>query len=178
MHPQKRVLVWIVLLGGTAVVASYLLGLALDPARLAGFWGGVPWSALPAYTLSMVLATAGYFAYTYFLLFRVDPAEARIARRFGYRLFHGLYLLILLPSAVWLPLTAAMLAHPSPALWAAIRLVLGLVAAGSLGILAALLALRPKQPARAYWLAVAGSVAFSFQTAVLDALVWTSLFGT
>jgi hypothetical protein len=40
----------------------------------------------------------------------------------------------------------------------------------------ALLRLRPRQPARAYWLAVAGSVAFTIQTALVDAVIWTVLF--
>jgi hypothetical protein len=39
-----------------------------------------------------------------------------------------------------------------------------------------MLALQPRRPAWAYWLAVAGSVTFSFQTAVLDMLVWPALY--
>ena len=176
MHSQKRTLVWIVLLGGTAVLASYAFSLGFDPATQAALWGSVPPALLPAYVTSMALAMAGYFVFTYFLLFAVDPERVRIAGRFSYRVFPGLYLTILIPSALWMSLTAAMVQQPSSLLWLGIRLVLALVGLGSVGLLLALLLLRPRQPATAYWLAVAGSVAFFFQTAVLDLFVWTALF--
>jgi hypothetical protein len=169
-------LAWIVLLGGAAVVTSYAYTLGLDPATQAGLWGGVPPALLPAYAGSMVLAAGGYFAFTLYLYFRVDPEEARIAGRFGFSLFPVLYLMILVPSPLWLPLTAAMVREPSSALWLAIRLTLALVGLASVGLLLALLGLRPRQPAVSYWLAVAGALAFSFQTAALDLFVWTALF--
>jgi hypothetical protein len=169
-------MVWIVLLGGGAVLTSYTYSLGIDPATQAGLWGGVPPALLPAYVAFMALATVGYFAFTYFLLFRVDLDRARIAGRFGYGLFHGLYLMILVPSALWLPLTSVMVQQPSDILWLGIRLILAAVGLGSLALPLALLVLRPRQPTRAYWLAVVGSVAFCIQTAVLDLFVWTALF--
>ncbi len=176
MHRLKRTLAGIVLLGGAAVLVSYAYSLSLAPAAQASLWGGVRARLLPVYVPSMALAMAGYFAFTYFLLFPANPDRLRVANRFGYGLFHGLYLMILLPSALWLPLTSAMVQQPSGTLWFLIRLVLALVGVASIGLLLALLGLQPRQPARVYWLAVAGSVAFSFQTAVLDLFVWTALF--
>jgi len=176
MHPQKKRLAAIVLLGGIAVLVSYAYIAALDPATRAGLWGDVPQALLPGYAVSMVLAAAGFFAFTYFLFFRVDPDQARIAGRFGYGLFHGLYLLILVPSALWLPLTSAMVQQPSSLLWLSIRLVLALVGLAGIALLLALLTLRPRRPGAVYWLAVAGAVAFCIQTAVLDLFVWTAYF--
>ena len=176
IHPKKQRLAAIVLLGGTAVLASYAYSLAIDPATRAGLWGGVPPALLPGYTASMALAAAGYFAFTYFLFAHVDPDRARIAGRFGYSLFHGLYVLILGPSALWLPLTSVMIQQPSSLLWLGIQLVLALVGLGSVALLLALLSLRPRQPPAAYWLAAAGGVAFCIQTAVLDLFVWTASF--
>ena len=176
MNPWKRALVWIVLLGGAAVLASYAYILGLDPSTQAGLWGGVPPAVLPAYAISMVLAVGGYFSFTFYLYFRVDPEEARIAGRFDFSLFPVLYLLILVSSALWLPLTAVMVQEPTSALWLAIRLVLALVGLASVALLLALLGLRPRRPAVSFWLAVVGALAFSFQTAVLDLFVWTSLF--
>jgi len=174
--PQKRLMVWINLLGGTAVLASYVIGLRTPPGSSAALWGGVPQAILPLYNVSMLLATAGYFAYTAFLLFRVNPEEARVARRFTFGLFNLLYVLILVPSALWMPLTLRMLEQPAAGLGLAIRLVLAAVALGSLGLLGALLSLRPREPRWAYWLAVTGSVTFSIQTVLLDAIVWTTFF--
>jgi len=176
IHPQKLTLTGIVLLGGMAVLASYAYSLAIDPATRAGLWGGVPRALLPVYTASMALAAAGVFAFTYFLLVQVDPDRALIAGRLRYSLFHGLYALILVPSALWLPLAAAMIRQPAGVLWLGIRLVLALVGLGSAALLWALLGLRPRAPAAAYWLAVAGAAAFSIQTAVLDLFVWTAFF--
>jgi hypothetical protein len=176
VHPKKQSLAVIVLLGGVAVLASYAYILAIDPATRDGLWGGIPSALLPGYTASMVLAAAGYFAFTHFLFFHVDPDRAQIAGRFRYSLFHGLYLLILGPSALWLPLTSTMVQQPSSALWLSIRLMLALVGLGSSVLLLALLSLQPRQPVAAYWLAVAGSAAFFIQTAVLDLFVWTAYF--
>jgi hypothetical protein len=176
VHPRKRRLAWIVLLGGACVLASYAYSLSFDPATQAGLWGGVPVGLLPVYVASMALATAGFFAFTYFLLFQADPDRARIAGRFDYGLFEGLYAMILVPSALWLPLTSAMVQQPSSLLWLGIRLVLAVVGLASVALLLALLGLRPRQPVRAYGLAVAGSLAFCIQTAVLDLFVWTALF--
>jgi len=77
---------------------------------------------------------------------------------------------------LWLPLTSAMIQEPSSLLWLCIRLVLALVGLSGVALLLALLSLRQRQPATAYWLAVAGAVAFCIQTAVLDLFVWTAFF--
>ena len=90
--------------------------------------------------------------------------------------FNVLYLAILIGSAMYLPLTFVFVAVPRNWLWWAIRVALAVVGLASLGLIASLLALRPRQPAWAYWLAVAGSVTFSFQTAVLDMLIWPALY--
>ena len=176
MHRQKLSLLIIVAVGGLAVLASYGQPFLASPERLAKLWGGVPASWLPAYTANMLLAALGFFAFTFMILLRLDPETVRIAGRFGYSLFHFLYLAILIPSALWTPLTMVMLQTPNAGLWLAIRLVLGLAGLGSLGLLAALLALQPRPPRRVYGLALAGCLFFCLQTAVLDALVWVAYF--
>jgi hypothetical protein len=99
-----------------------------------------------------------------------------IANRLRFGTFNALYAGILIPSALWMPLTFAMLERPGSALWGAIRLVLAVVGLASAAMIGALLALCPRQPAWAYGLAVAGSVVFGFHTVVLDALIWPALF--
>jgi len=177
MDRQKRSLVVVILVGGLAVLASYAWGVGTQPALREALWGGVPAGLRPQYTVSMLLAAAGYFAYTYFILFRVDPSRATLAGRRGYWVFSVLYALILFPSALWMPLTLAMLERPSDGVWLAIRAVLWAVAAGSLALTAALFALRPRRPRLAYWLAEAGCLVFCFHTLVLDAVVWPASFG-
>ena len=175
MHLQRKRLLWINGLGGSAVLASYVLGLGSNAELGAALWGGVPESIRPLYTANMLLAALGYFLFTPFILFRLPPDTTRIGSTFGFGVFGWLYALVLVPSALWLPLTAYLLAHPSAAAWWAVRTDLALVAVGSAGLLASLVALPAGAP-RGRLLAVGGLLAFCLQTVVLDALVWPAYF--
>lgn len=176
MHPAKRSLLWLNLVGGSAVLASYAWGAASGGAG--ALWGGVPEGLQSLYVTNMLLAAAGYFAFGYLVFFRVDPDRVRnLPGGLGFRALHVLYALVLVPSALWLPMTRVMLEAPNDLLWWQIRAVLFAVALGSLGILAFVL----RQPAErtgavAKALAVAGAVAFCSQTALLDALIWPAYF--
>jgi hypothetical protein len=172
---SRRAFVWLNLLGGAAVLASYAHGLATHPGRGGAVWGGVPEGLRPLYTVSMLLAAAGYFPMTLFALRRAADS-LRVWGRPALGVFGWLYALVLIPSALWMPLTFRMLEAPSPWLWALVRLDLLAVGAGALGILAALVSLRPRERRGAWRLAVAGSLCFCFQTAVLDAVVWPAFF--
>jgi hypothetical protein len=176
MNAQQWTLIAINLVGGILVLGSYVQGLIAHPDNRNALWGGVPGSVQPLYTVGMIMAALGYFAFTYFILFRIDAGEVRVASRFGFWAFYLIYALILLPSALWMPLTYAAIGNHSTGLYWAIRIVLAVVGVGSLALLAALLSLRTGGSSYAYWLAVAGSAAFCLQTAVLDALVWPAFF--
>jgi hypothetical protein len=173
---QKVALVIINVIGGIAVLGSYVLGIVNHPDTRDALWGEVPRAIMPLYTASMFTAAAGYLAFTWLILFRLEPGEVTIAGRFSYDLFLWLYALILVPSALWMPLTFLVIGQPSLAAWAGVRLVLSVTGLASLLLLAALVAVEPAVPAWAHRVAVAGAVAFCVQTAVLDALVWTAYF--
>lgn len=176
MHPKKLWLAIIILAGGSAVLGSYVFGAFTQPNAGQILWGGVPEGVRPAYTTGMFLGAAGYFAYTYFILFRLNARDTRVAGRFGYGLFLALYTAILIPSALWMPLTMLAIQQSNPALAWLVRAVLAVVALASLGLLAALLKVQPHQPEWAHRLAVGGSVAFCLQTVILDALFWSASF--
>lgn len=154
------------------MLASYAYGLG-EPAFVAGMWGGVPEAMRPIYTVSMILAALGYFPMTAYMGWRF-PARDSAAARFGYA--NACYASVLFASALWVPLTLALLDAPSTAAWLAVRLALIVAALGSLGILVALL----WEPVEAGgWLcklAIAGCVLFCNQTLVLDALVGPYFF--
>jgi hypothetical protein len=176
MHANTARLIAINVIGGTAVLGSYAYCIAFHPELSSRAWGGVPEGLKSFYIASMLFAAAGYFPFTAFLLLRLDPRRDRIGGPFRTRHLAWLYTAVLAPSALWMPLTLVMLTSPGPILWTAIRLTLFTVGLGSLGILAVLLAARPRQSGWAFRLAVAGSLAFCLQTAVLDALVWPAYF--
>jgi hypothetical protein len=80
------------------------------------------------------------------------------------------------PSALWLPLTFAMLEAPSAGLWLAIRVTLALVGLGSLGLMAAIASALPRGGHGARRIALVGTLFFALQTALLDALIWPAYF--
>ena len=176
MHPKKYLLLIINLFGGAAVLGSYADGIRTHPNATDVLWGGVPASIQPFYTAGMFLAAAGYFAFIFFILFRLNPAVTRLGDRFGFGTFNVLFAAILIPSALWMPLTFTAAEDSSVVLLWVVRLVLAVVGLASLGLLAALLNTQPRQPLWAYRLAVIGCAAFCLQTAVMDMIFWSAYF--
>lgn len=173
--PQARRLALLQLIAGPAVLASYVWCLSVWPEASSMMWGGIPDAIRPLYTIWMFAAAAGYFAYSYVFILRTDPATARLGR-WDYRLFMLLYALVLIPSALWMPGTKWMLDDMSALRFWLVRLDLFAVAAGSLGLIWAALALEPRPAPRLRRLALLGAIAFAIQTVLLDALIWPALF--
>jgi hypothetical protein len=176
LHREKKVLILINLFAGGSVIASYIQGLMAHPGKSNLLWGNVPLGLLPFYTASMAAAAAGYLIFTSHLIFFIDPDRSKISGRFPFRLFNWLYLIILLFSALWMPLTFIMLEKPSALLWLAIRCILASAGLGSIGLLAAMFRLQPSGVPFMHRTALLGGILFAFQTAILDALVWTAYF--
>lgn len=175
MHPARIRMAVVTVLGGVAVLGSYVHGFVSYPEAVSAMWGGVPEALRPLYTAWMFVAAAGFFAYASYLFLAVDPDTARVGGR-GFEVFTALYVVILVCSALWMPLTRIMVESPGPGIWWTIVVDLALVGLASLGLIAALLALRPRFAPRWHALAVAGACAFAFQTAVLDAVIWPLYF--
>lgn len=167
---------WLNVIGGVAVLGSYVVGLATHPESRGAVWGGVPESLQPLYTVCMFLAAGGYFLFTPYVFFTLDPGRVRVFGRFGFGAFSFLYAAILIPSALWMPLTFRMVAEPDASLWLAIRIVLLVVGLASVALIVALQTARPEGSKLRKVAALVGAAAFSFQTAVLDALVWPVYF--
>lgn len=176
MLDARRSLALLNVVGGVAVLGSYVLAFAYAPAVREGLWGGVPAWMQPLYTANMLCAAAGYFPFTARFVLGPQPEELAAAFRAPYRALHLAYALVLGPSALWLPLTAAMIATPSTLLWIAIRLDLALVALGALGLLYLATRDAVSTHARGAWLALLGTIPFVLQTAVVDALVWPAFY--
>jgi len=176
MHPKKWLLLTINLLGGAAVLGSYAYGFRTHANATDVLWGGVPAIVRPFYTAGMFLAAAGYFAFIYFVLVRLDPPTTRLWGRLGFGAFNTIFAAILIPSALWMPLTFAAVELSSVTLLWLVRLVLTVVGLASLSLLVALLNVEPRRPPWAYWLAVTGCAAFCVQTALLDMIIWAAYF--
>jgi len=170
MPIQKIILFSINLIGGIAVIGSYIWGLKAGSGGANALWGGTPATVKPIYTLSMLFAALGYFAFIYFILFKLNPASINF--NFFYIIFFG----ILGASSFWMPFTNIFLANPGVLLWTGIRLVLAIVGISSFALAWVLISLHTKETSLAYWLAVAGSIYFTFHTIVLDMILWPIFF--
>ena len=176
MATQHIILLIINIIGGAAVIGSYIFGLNAQSGGVNVLWGSVPANIRPVYTVSMVLSALGYFAFLYYILFRLDPAQTSIAGISGFTLFYVIFLLILIPSAFWMPLANIYVGNPGAGMLVLVRIVLVIVGLASIALLWALLILHGKAPGVSYWLAVVGSGYFAFHTTILDAVVWSALF--
>lgn len=166
----------LIAIGGSAVLASYLL--ALDPAVGGRLWGGLPEGAIRAlYTVNMLLAAVGFFPATWWLVHATPASTLRARTGFGVETLFIVYAVILMASSLWLPLTALHLRSPSPLLWIAIRAVLLGVGAGA-SLLALLLIRLARHGTTSTRLAVVAFFFFWLQTMVLDALVWPHYYST
>jgi hypothetical protein len=176
MAVQHIILLVINVIGGAAVIGSYIFGLNAQSGGASVLWGGVPANIRPVYTVSMILSALGYFAFLYYIFFRLDPAQTSIAGVSGFSLLYVIFVLILIPSAFWMPLTNLYVGNPGTGIWIWVRTVLALVGLASIALFIALLTLQSKVPGASYLLAVIGSGYFAFHTAILDAIVWAALF--
>lgn len=179
MVPAARKLALLQLLGGPAVLASYVWCIAVWPEASSQMWGGVPEAIQPLYTAWMFVAAAGYFAYSYVFILRTDLdafAVPLLGRERGVGLLGLSYALVLGPSALWMPMTKWMLDDPSALRFWLVRLDLFAVALGSIGLILAAASVRPRPPGRLRALALIGTLAFAVQTVVLDALIWPALW--
>ena len=176
MGIQQIVLLVINIIGGIAVIGSYIVGLNAQSGGANVLWGGVPGNIRPVYTISMILSALGYFDFLYYMFFRLDPAQTSIAGVSGFTLFYVIFLLILIPSAFWMPLTNVYVGNPSTGIWIWVRTVLAIVGLASIALFWSLLTLQGKVPGTAHWLAIVGSGYFAFHTAILDAVIWAALF--
>lgn len=175
MHSTKQAWLAINVVGGGAVLGSYAHGLATHPDTRDQLWGSIPPELQAVYGVTMWLAAAGYFFFSYQFFIRTDVDEVRFGR-FGFGLVNTLYALIMLAAATWMPLTFAYLETPSTALWLMIRIGLFGVGAGSVGLTIALFTMTPSARSTSGILALLGLLFFCLQTAFLDAFVWPQFF--
>jgi hypothetical protein len=178
MHPQQQVLLWINVVGGLAVILSYILPIVAHQGNSEALWGGISGGLRNFYLVSMLLAALSYLAFTYFILFRLNPETVHVFQVMNFIVFLVIYCFILIASALWMPLAYAMVGQPQIDLWIGIRAVLFIVGLAALCLVIALLALSPRPAGAVYWLAVAGSIIFCIHTLVLDGMVWPAFFKT
>lgn len=176
MDPNRRRLLLLIGIGGTAVLASYVLAFAFEPAIRGALWGDLPEGTVRRiYTVNMLLAAASFFPATIVLGFATPLESFRRTTGLPFRALLGAYAAILIPSAAWLPLTALYIQSPTAPLWWAIRLDLLAVGMGA-SVLGWMLIQRARRGTLGARLSAGLFFFFWLQTMVLDALVWPAFF--
>lgn len=173
---DRRATVLLVGAGCLLVVGSYV-SVFWEPADVrSGLWGGLPDWLRSLNLPNMLLAAIGFFPLSWLLLVETDRPAFERESRLSYGVVLAAYALLLVPSALWLPLTVDMIENPDPMRWISIRIVLFAAAAGAIILLWLCLRLARARPRTAAWLGVAGALPLVLQTAVFDALIWPAYF--
>ncbi|MBN1375348.1 MAG: hypothetical protein JXA01_04260 [Dehalococcoidia bacterium] len=176
MDVQKIIFLVINVVGGLAVIGSYVYGIMTHPGMLDSLWGKISPAVKSFNYVIMPLAVIGYLLLTYFILFQIDAKKLLIAGTFGFEAINVIFFLILIPSTFWMSLTFGVIENPVTGPWWAVRTVLFIVGLASLALVVSLLASNIREPGWAYWLAVAGSILFFIQTGINDAFIWAGHF--
>jgi hypothetical protein len=167
MSMEKVAFLLLNLVGGVAVLGSYVLWLS-NPMHDSGLlWGSIAGMARIGYIVSMVAAAAGYFVFAPWIL-RLDPTQV------DFSAINLCFALVLFPSAMWMPLAYEYLAAPDPWRWWAMRGVLLVVGLASLALVVLIARVTPAPGGKG--VAIAGAALFTLQTLVLDALIWPRFF--
>ena len=158
--------------GGLCVLGSYTHGLITNPSIRGGLWGSIPDSLRLYYTIFMFLAASGYFFFTGYILIHVSAESVKLFGRYGFWAINILYAGIIIPSAIWIYLTFAMIENPTQLLWIIIRLVLFIVGFSSVALLASFFTSNFDHSSWLYFASIIGLIFFCIQTMLLDALIW------
>ena len=162
--------------GGTAVLGSYVLCLLGFPEHREALWGGIDGRTRLIFTLSMVLAAGGYLTFCYMVVF--DD--------FGLVLFSGaqafntaiiLVVLFLISSSLWMPFTILYLNTGERVFWILCVAMLWVTALSLLTLLFSIIIDNSAQVSMIVKLSsILGLGWLTLHCLVLDALIWVIRF--
>ena len=157
-------------------MGSYAHGLLINTEFRSELWGAVPDHIRPYYTICMFLAAIGYFFFTGYILQYVSFDTTQIFGCYNFTIINLLYAGFLIPSALWIYMTFAMISNPSVLLWIGIRIILFTVGFSSIGLFLAFFFSNFEKSSWLFYAGIAGLIPFSIQTMILDAIVWPYYF--
>jgi hypothetical protein len=171
MNTNQKIFLAINIIGGICVILSYYLGFKAGKG-VEALWGGVPVNFRTVYTVSMLVCAVSYFVFFGYIITGLGGDLFKPSYLLGETLYLVLFILILAPSALWMPLVNVMVANPGTLVWVGIRVVLAVVALASLGVFLSLLTISPRPTGALYYSALIGMLWFTIHTGLLDAILW------
>ncbi len=166
----QQILFLIINIVGPLVLLSYIIGLKAGKSAEI-LWGGTPKKIRGVYTLSMLVSAISFLVTTVFI-FLILSNNTELPYYLNTNIFNILYAVLLIFSAIWIPLVNIMVNKPSKLIWLYIRLGLILVGLSALGIFILLLGITPQPASFIYWISVVGMGIFFIHTGILDAFLW------
>ena len=158
------------------VLLSYYNGLSKEPELSSKLWGGVPSVLHRIIIIFMFISAIGYFFFTYNFLFNVDPNKVLFFNKFSYWSLHVLYLLILIPSMLWIKLTFRYMMSGNSLDWIFVVTALSCVAIASIFLFLFTIDLNMETKPFIYLTSIIGAAIFTFHTLFLDGLIWVFFF--
>ena len=163
---DRNKLISIIAILGPCVLLSYYIAAQYNTKGIVALWGNIPEHIKIYYPIGMLIATIGFFPFTYLTVFKsADPKRYILP-----------YVFILVPSIMWMPLTVSYINNPNELLWLVIRLVLILVAVGAILIYMRMKKEFKGQQSSIYLFALIGVLGFIGHTLLLDGLLWPYYF--
>ena len=148
-------------LGAILVLGGYVITLMIFPEYRTALWGGVKGTTQSLFTISMLLAAAGYLVFIFAVLLKSNPNSANTE---AFRLITCLSLIFLLASAIWMPATVAV-----SSLWITAAALISLVVLfliSDIGI----------ESSKLKTASIIGLIYITFHCLVLDAIIWVFKF--
>jgi len=173
MHKVSLVIINIIF--GSLVLLSYYNGVTKNPELSLKLWGGVPKTLHTFITSFMFVGALGYFFFTAHLLINVETSHM-FFNRFSYWHLNFIYLMILIPSALWIDLTFLYMQSSTTINWIYVISCLYCVALFSIFLFLFIVETNIENYQWLYLPAVLGSLAFAFHTVFLDGILWTFFF--
>lgn len=165
MSDRKKLRALISILG-PCVLLSYYVAAQFNTQGIDALWGNIPENIKIYYPIGMLLATIGFFPFTYLTVFKSSHPKQYILP----------YVLILIPSIAWMPLTVSYINDPNEMVWIIIRVVLILVAVGAILIYIRMKKEFNSKKPKTYLFALIGVIGFIAHTLILDGLLWPYYF--
>ena len=174
---QTNIFVLINVVGGIAVLGSYVLCLMMFPEQREALWGGVVGTTRNIVVISMLFSAAGYLAFLYISVFNVSTDLFSEKSLMNGNLILILALTFLLSSTAWMPTSVAFLETSNNLYWNLSVASLWVAAISLIGLFIAVFITDfsgasnlPKI------ISVAGLGMITFHCLVFDAIMWVSNF--
>ena len=167
------------IIGGTAVLGSYWLGISYYIDEPDSLWGGINGSLRIFFTVSMLPAALGYLAFVYFMIFKAGVDAFSVSSLFGQQTQHApsvICALFLTASTIWMPATIAYVNSQEWSWWMTAVLSLWATGFALVGLSNMFYANTTGSDGWARNLALIGLVYITFNCVVLEAIIWVLKF--